>query len=73
MSKTNFLRNNKVFSTQTVFNNLRTFFKIYTVFNISFLNIWLALNGAVEKHDELFHEEIHPSSSSGCRNVRGAT
>jgi hypothetical protein len=31
-----------------------------------FLNIWLALKRAVKKHDERYHEEIHPSSSSGC-------
>jgi hypothetical protein len=24
-------------------------------------------------HDEWFHEEIYPLSSSGCRNIRGAT
>jgi hypothetical protein len=40
---------------------------------LSMGNIWLALKRAVKKHDERFHEEIHPSSSSGCRNLRATT
>jgi hypothetical protein len=39
----------------------------------TFLNIQLALKRAVKKHDEWFHEEIHPSSSSGCKNIRATT
>ena len=49
-----------------------TFLNIHC-FNISFLNIWLALKRTVKNMMNGFYEEIHPSTTSGCGNLRGET